>query len=53
VSTAYFAQSGAALLTVAFGAVHARGRGEEAHGPHELLDGNSFEKLDVLEDLLG
>ena len=42
----------AALVDVAVGAVHTERRGEEPHGPHELIHWNALEHLDVLEDLL-
>ncbi len=37
---------------VAIGAVQAEGGGKEAHRAHEFVHGNSFEHLDILEDLL-
>ena len=36
---------------MAAGAVQSKGGGEEAHGVHELVYGNSFHRLDVLECL--
>ena len=36
---------------MAIDAVQAGGRGKEAHGVHEFLDGNAFEQLDVLENV--
>ena len=43
----------AALVDVAIGAVEPGRRRKEPHRPHELVDGNALEDLDVLEDLLG
>src|SRR5262245_56563613 len=42
----------AAFIDMAVSAVHAERRGEEPHRPHELVDRNALEHLNVLEDLL-
>ena len=39
-----------AIGSVAIDAVHIRGSSEHAHRVHELVDGNSFDDLNVLED---
>src|SRR6185437_955200 len=41
-----------AFLNMTKAAVLAQGGGKEAHGRHELVDGNAFEYGDVLEHLL-
>src|SRR5688500_8826672 len=43
----------AALVEMTVGAVETGSRGEDAHRPHELIDGNAFQDLNVLEDLFG
>jgi hypothetical protein len=40
------------FAAVAIRAVVAQGRGKESHRFHELVDRNTFEHLDVLEDIL-
>jgi hypothetical protein len=42
-----------ALLQMAVGAVETGRRRKDAHCPYELIDGNAFEDLDILEDLFG
>ena len=40
------------LVAMAVGAVVTQSCGEEAHGVHKLIDGNSLQQLNILEDVL-
>ena len=53
VSSAYLAQSAAALPHVAILAIETGGGRKESHGLHELVDRNAAQHPDVLEDVFG
>ncbi len=44
---------GATGADVAIAAAHVQSGRKEAHGPHELVDGKTFQNLNVLEDVVG